>query len=251
MPQNVARIAGIGFSRVGNWFLQEGQLEFILDTDARHARKILYAFVADGVLAYIGKTNQSLQNRLQRYKTPAKDIARGGSTNFKNNRNIRENLSEGHPVEIYALLSLPKNVFNGFQVNFAAGLEDDLIAEFRPPWNAGSVKSPTRETVSREKAERQVRNSRSTTPDVAKPTADDFRAALYNLLGEPVVSGESYLDVLSSELHRRVGGYPQKGHRMPICCSVMRQIMKEGDEVLSEPPKGMGASLKIRYLLPR
>ncbi len=38
---------------------------------------------------------------------------------------------------------------------------------------------------------------------------------------------------------------------MPICCHVMRKNMQRGDEVLWEPPSGVGASLTIRYLLPR
>jgi hypothetical protein len=34
---------------------------------------------------------------------------------------------------------------------------------------------------------------------------------------------------------------------MPVCWSVMRQLMRIGDEIVAEPPKGAGASLRIRY----
>lgn len=39
--------------------------------------------------------------------------------------------------------------------------------------------------------------------------------------------------------------------RMPICCSAMRNELRDGDEILKEPPKGNGTRLKIRYKLPR
>jgi hypothetical protein len=63
--------------------------------------------------------------------------------------------------------------------------------------------------------------------------------------------GKSYLDLNSGELHRDVGGYPGHNHRMPVCCDAMIDEMNSKDQVLSQPPKGRGASLTIRYLLPR
>lgn len=39
---------------------------------------------------------------------------------------------------------------------------------------------------------------------------------------------------------------------MPVCCDVMRRMMDSSvDSILSEPPKGKGASLCIRYRIPR
>ncbi len=63
--------------------------------------------------------------------------------------------------------------------------------------------------------------------------------------------GDSYIDINSGELHRKVGGYPGPNHRMPVCCNVMYREQRVGDKVLSSPPKGQGASLTIRYKLPR
>jgi hypothetical protein len=63
--------------------------------------------------------------------------------------------------------------------------------------------------------------------------------------------GESYIDVKAGDPHRKVGGYPGPNHRMPVCCSVMQRNMQRGDEVLHEPPSGLGASLTIRYSLLR
>ena len=60
-----------------------------------------------------------------------------------------------------------------------------------------------------------------------------------------------YVDINSGELHRRVGGYPGADHRMPSCCRAMQDEMRGTDEVRSSPPSGAGASLTIRYRLPR
>jgi hypothetical protein len=38
---------------------------------------------------------------------------------------------------------------------------------------------------------------------------------------------------------------------MPVCCAVMHAARRPGDEILSSPPSGRGASLLIRYRLPR
>jgi 5-methylcytosine-specific restriction protein A len=78
-------------------------------------------------------------------------------------------------------------------------------------------------------------------------TANDFRYEL-----DIMLSGSyGYTDVTAGELHRRVGEYPGPNHRMPVCCSVMRQAMTHRDHEVCAPPKGNGASLRIRYYLPR
>ena len=57
------------------------------------------------------------------------------------------------------------------------------------------------------------------------------------------------IDIVSGDVHRSVGGYPGTNHRMPVCCSVMYSMMQGADEILYAPPKGKGATLKIRYHL--
>lgn len=83
------------------------------------------------------------------------------------------------------------------------------------------------------------------------PTADDFRRELQVMFAEGDRSGASSVTVRAGDLHRRVGGYPGRNHRMPVCCEVMRSAMGAGDRVIDEPPSGKGASLTIQYRLPR
>ena len=80
---------------------------------------------------------------------------------------------------------------------------------------------------------------------------EDFRKALHQLLDDAGRKGETAVTVRSGDLHRLVGGYPGPDHRMPVCCSVMREEMREGDRIVEAPPQGDGANLFIEYQLPR
>lgn len=76
-----------------------------------------------------------------------------------------------------------------------------------------------------------------------------FTNELTNILNEAKLRGDSYIDIQSRDLHIRVGGYPGKNHRMPICCNVMKKMMKSRDYIINQPPKGLGATLIIRYYI--
>jgi 5-methylcytosine-specific restriction protein A len=85
------------------------------------------------------------------------------------------------------------------------------------------------------------------------PTAEEFRTELDRIFYEAFHNRQPTVDANAGDLHRRVGGYPSSNHRMPVCCEVMRSAMDSdaGDIVLSQPPKGNGPTLTIRYILPR
>jgi len=129
------RLLAVGFKPSGKWLLANNVLRLTLEPAVMHEQNVLYAFVVDGKLAYIGKTTQSLLKRMQGYRSPASTADRGGSTNIKNNRNIVEALSSGAVVDIYVLHALPSQLHGEFSVNLSAGLEDSLISALMPPWN--------------------------------------------------------------------------------------------------------------------
>jgi hypothetical protein len=83
------------------------------------------------------------------------------------------------------------------------------------------------------------------------PTAADFRQTLKQIFVESQHKGVSFIDIRSGDLHRKVGGYPIRNHRMPVCCRVMCSLLEFEDKIISEPPSGMGATLEIRYQIPR
>jgi 5-methylcytosine-specific restriction protein A len=77
----------------------------------------------------------------------------------------------------------------------------------------------------------------------------DFTGELQRILADAEQRGLPNIRVKSGDLHRRVGGYPGPNHRMPMCCSTMRAMMKDGDRIIEAPPKMNGASLTIEYQL--
>ena len=120
----------IGFRKVGRWLLSQAGIVFSL-SDCADARNILYCFVCDGIVLYVGKTIQPLKNRMYGYQNPGPTQ----STNIKGNRNISDLLAEGKQVTIY---SLPDNSllhFGVFHINLAAGLEDSIVKTLKPIWN--------------------------------------------------------------------------------------------------------------------
>ena len=82
-------------------------------------------------------------------------------------------------------------------------------------------------------------------------TKEDFENKLLEKLRKAQEKNQSYVEITSGDLHRSVGGYPGNDHRMPVCCDVMRELMKVNDEIIQQPPSGMGATLLIRYHLSR
>ena len=80
------------------------------------------------------------------------------------------------------------------------------------------------------------------------PTAQDFRDKLNSIFS---TASTSFVNIVAGDLHRAVGGYPNKNHRMPLCCREMRETMKAGDVIMYEPPSGEGSTFHIRYKLPR
>jgi hypothetical protein len=83
------------------------------------------------------------------------------------------------------------------------------------------------------------------------PNKDQFESALALRFQNAEAKQLPYIEVKSGDLHREIGNYPGTNHRMPVCCGVMRNAMKTGDAEIASPPKGQGASLVIRYRLPR
>lgn len=132
------RLLEIGFEPAGHWVLENEELSFEL---VRHSsqRNVLYAFVCDGHVKYIGKTARSLAARMEGYRRPEPTQ----STNIRNHDRIMQVLAGGAAVEI---LVLPDNGllhYGQFHINLAAGLEDDIIRVLNPEWNGGASEEIT------------------------------------------------------------------------------------------------------------
>lgn len=130
------RLLDIGFTPAGHWLLEGEKLKFFL---TRHSvqKNILYAFVCDGDVKYVGKTIRSLSQRMSGYKTPGPTQ----TTNINNHRRIKELLSRDVSVEIFALPDNGLLHYGQFHLNLAAALEDSIIRVMDPEWNGGRTET--------------------------------------------------------------------------------------------------------------
>ncbi|WP_339631447.1 GIY-YIG nuclease family protein [uncultured Sneathiella sp.] len=129
------RLTEVGFQKVGFWKLKDGHVDFELNSQ-ENTINVLYAFVCEGEVMYIGKTIQPLRKRMYGYLRPGKSQ----STNIKNRDNILASLVAGKGVEIFALPDNGLQNYGGFHINMAAGLEDSLISSLSPSWNGAQSK---------------------------------------------------------------------------------------------------------------
>lgn len=141
------RLLEIGFQCVGHWRL-DGDVIVCQLTSLMNTRNVLYAFVSNGDIKYIGKTTQSLKARMFNYQKPGPTQ----STNIKNNGNIRTLLRAGEAVDIFVLPDNGLLRYGGFHINLAAGLEDSLISQISPPWNGRTTEEARRASLNQGKA---------------------------------------------------------------------------------------------------
>ena len=124
------RLTDIGFLRAGYWFIENDELKYNL-TSFNSEKNILYCFVCNNTIKYIGKSVKTVSQRMYGYKNPS--ISQ--RTNYRVNKEIKEFLKEGNVIDICILVHNGLLKFGDFRINIAAGLEDTLIAEIKPEWN--------------------------------------------------------------------------------------------------------------------
>ncbi len=94
-----------------------------------------------------------------------------------------------------------------------------------------------------------VDRSRTTPSSFVTASKNSFATVLKEQMEKARSSGASSLTITSKELHQLVGGYPGPNHKMFVCCTAMYNAMGKDDVIVSKPPSGKGASLKITYYL--
>lgn len=181
------RLLEIGFAPSGHWVLEGGKLSYEL---ARHSsqKNILYAFICDGQVKYVGKTTQTLAARMAGYKTPSKSQ----TTNINNHMRIKQMLADGVTVEIFALPDSGLHHYGQFHLNLAAALEDDIIRVIDPEWNGGMA-----EVISSESA------TLATDPEVATAHANEPKVrsfGIFSFILQPTYYRRGFFNVgVSSE----------------------------------------------------
>jgi hypothetical protein len=128
------RLLHIGFRKVGQWKRDDVGIKFDL-IDLQDSNNILYAFISNEEVLYVGKTTQSLTHRMSGYQNPGPSQ----KTNINNNRLISELLSTGKEVSIYAMPDNGLLHYGIFRLSLAAGLEDSIVVTLKPRWNKTGV----------------------------------------------------------------------------------------------------------------
>ena len=128
--ENLQFLFDLGFENIGEWLLENGSLQYKL-TKYGYERNILYAFLVQGEVKYIGKSVQTLSGRMKGYKNPGPTQ----STNIDKNARIKDLLSKGIKVEILVLVQKEEGLYREMPINLAAGLEDNMLSRIKPAWN--------------------------------------------------------------------------------------------------------------------
>lgn len=124
------KLTRIGFQPAGQWLLADDRLALEL-TGVSEQKNVLYAFVRDGDVQYVGKTTKTLRRRMMGYLRPSSTQ----KTNTRNHKKIVELLRKGQDVYIFAWVDHGLHRYGDFTINLAAALEDSIIETLAPPWN--------------------------------------------------------------------------------------------------------------------
>ncbi|MCA0362690.1 MAG: hypothetical protein LCH67_01485 [Bacteroidetes bacterium] len=83
-------------------------------------------------------------------------------------------------------------------------------------------------------------------------TTLEFKATIKTKLRVAQAMHLPFLEINARELHSYLGAYPGNSHSIPSCCNALRFFFDENeDEIISQPPRGNGPSLTIRYNFPK
>jgi len=126
------RLINIGFQEAGSWIkgTNKSGIDYELNT-YRSNTQILYSVMSDNEIFYIGKSDNSLETRMNGYKNA------GGSqrTNIRVQAEIIQLLDKNKGVKIYVLVDDANYDHKGVKIRLSSGLEDNLIGLIRPKWN--------------------------------------------------------------------------------------------------------------------
>ena len=139
---SVGELRKYGFKEVGYWKKTKNnkeRIDFELKDNEYQNKRVIYAFVVDEQIKYIGicdSYNTTLKNRMRRYRKPT-----GGSTNKRIAEKINNCLKNGKDVKIFAL-DIEQSLavrYRDLEIDLVRGLEYPLIKRFNPDWNKSEI----------------------------------------------------------------------------------------------------------------
>lgn len=128
MGDSQGELKEYGFRKVGAWTLQNGQLKPEYEDDQLVDERVIYAYVADRKVKYIGicqADETTLRKRLSKHKWNKK------TKKLKSVKYLRDALKEKQRVAIYAWYPAKKRIYEKLQIDLIKGLESPLICRFK------------------------------------------------------------------------------------------------------------------------
>jgi hypothetical protein len=126
------RLHDLGFTKVGNWKLtNDGEIRYILTSNS-DTSKVVYCFVSERKIKYVGKTAKPLRFRLDQYYKPGQSQ----STNIIIHEKIIALLNRHRAVTIWILADKGELKFHNLKLSLADALEMALIKDIKYKiWN--------------------------------------------------------------------------------------------------------------------
>lgn len=258
MISDVEKLKHIGFVKCGEWHGEDVMLRCVL-TAHHDSENVIYAFLVNEEIRYIGMTFGKLKTRMSGYAKPNRTQA----TNVKNSKYMRDVIDGGNTIDIYAFEDQKLLSYCGYHLNLASGLEKSLIRAFLPSWNGSQRKKvfsapaghEVMPIISRTVEAANMRDADGGGSTNIKPRAQSelgwtnrFYVALQQKFELAVERGDEYLEVRAGDFHKEL---QSDKTRMAPCCNAMWKAKRDDDVVVDSPQKKRGNSLKIRYGIPR
>jgi hypothetical protein len=200
----------------------------------------VYAFFADGKLAYIGQCLDFAKRINQGYGSISpRNCYRGGQpTNCKINKMVLNACRQGGEVKLYF-----------FKTYDFDRVERELIRELNPPYNTAlSLGKKTDNTPYRIKTDEDEKSGgeilKKKSPD-KKVGVTEVKKYIGGIFDEARQKGKTSITLVSGEIHRELG----LNKRMPSVCSAMYSMMGEQDTVIHSTPSGLSSTIEITYIL--
>lgn len=153
-PDNKNRFPGfknLGFNKIGEWYIDTAKniIDYNIDNIWKKIKGILYAYVMNEEIKYIGKSMNTIQSRLVNYKNNMnfyyenkKDMPHKEKLYYLYNAIINSRIDLGSlhldttKVEIFGFKPSKEISYNDeIKLDIPHGLEYPLIMKFLPEWN--------------------------------------------------------------------------------------------------------------------
>ena len=136
------KLLSYGFKPVGDWKKSKKHKNKVKYTiNKLQNERVIYAFVVNNDVKYIGKTDRTLTKRMKSYQNANKEPPpKKESTNKKIIGLINNNLNSKKLVKIFAFKPSTQKVYRHLKIDLVGGLEIPLIKRFKTKkpgkWNS-------------------------------------------------------------------------------------------------------------------